>query len=192
MMKGLVKYALSCLLLACMVGCASVSPVIKRTAAAQPSDFVVWTPEFRSDEQLNSYRITLKTPKNSISGLLFLKKRNDDWVGQLTHETGAKAFDFIVTDKKCELRHVISMMDKWYIKKTVAADLFFLMQVDNPKAPFYKRLERFEQNGSRIVNYRKKQVVVGQDGSVRLVNKKRNLQYELRTMVELDPDKMIL
>jgi hypothetical protein len=110
----------------------------------------------------------------------------------MINEMGAKAFDFRVLAAKCELLNVISMMDKWYIKKTVADDLYFFIHIDNPDAPFHKRLERFEQNGNRVVYFKKKQVVIGQDGSVMLVNKRRNLLYELRKMTELDPDKMLL
>ena len=189
---SVVRYLLLYTLVIYITGCSSAIPIVKQTAAARSSDFVVWTPDFRSDELKNSYRISLTTPKNTITGLLFLKKDNKEWKGTLTHEMGAKAFDFRVTDKECELLNVVPMMDKWYIKKTVAADLFFFIHVDNPAAPFYKRLERFEQNGVRVVNYKKKQVVVGADGSVRLINKSRKLQYELNKMVELDPDKMIL
>ena len=189
---SIVKHLLFYSLFVIMTGCSSAIPIVKRTTAAHPSDFVVWTSDFRSNELKNSYRITLTTPKNTITGLFFMKRDNNEWKGTLLHEMGAKAFDFRITEEACELLHVVPMMDKWYIKKTVAADLFFFIHVDNPAAPFYKRLERFEQNGVRVVNYKKKQVVVGADGSVRLINKSRKLQYELNKMVELDPDKMIL
>jgi len=185
----LLFYGLTVLLL---VGCSSVSPMIKRTADARPSDGMVWTPERRSDAVMNSYRIVLKTKNNSITGLFYLKKKDEEWIGMLTNEMGAKVFDFRVTDKMCELRNVFPMMDKWYIKKTVAADLYFFIQVDHPNATFHKRLERFEQQGKRIVNFKKKQIVVGEDGSVRLINSRRHLQYELMKMVALDPNKMIM
>jgi hypothetical protein len=175
-----------------IVSCSSVTPTVKRTTAARPTESVVWTPDFRSDSLKNSYRVVLKTPDNSITGICILKKNGDEWRGTLMNEMGAKAFDFIVTDEKCELLNVISMMDKWYIKKTVAADLYYLFNVDNPKASFQKKLERFEQDGNLVVNYKKKQILVEPDGSVLLMNNRHNLQYELRRMVEIDPDKVIL
>ena len=181
-----------CLLFISLISCSSVKPAVKKTADAQRSDFVVWTADLRSDELKNSYRIVLKTPDNSITGLCVLKKSGDEWRGTLINEMGAKAFDFIVTDGKCELLNVISLMDKWYIKKTVADDLLFLFNVDMPQAPFHKRLERFEQNGTKVVNYRKKQLLVKPDGGLLLINRHRNLQYELRKMVEIDRDKVIL
>ncbi len=180
------------LLLITTVGCSSVTPVVKRAPDARASDFSVWTPDLRSDDVRNIYRFALKTPKNSVSGLLVLKRKDSEWAGALMHEMGAKAFDFTITDKKCKLLNVIPMMDKWYIKKTVADDLYLFIQIDNPEAAFYKRLKRFEQNENRIVNFKKKQLIVGPDGSVRLINSRRNLLYELRKMGELNSDKMIL
>lgn len=187
-----VNALLICLLLVWMTGCASVAPTVKRTSAARPSDFVVWTADIRSDEQRNSYRVVLKTPDNSITGLCLLKKNGDKWQGTLMNEMGVKAFDFIVTDEKCELLNVISMMNKWYIKKTVAADLYFFFNVDNPKATFQKKTERFEQNDMQVVNYGKKQISVHPNGTIQLINRRHGLQYELKKMPEIDPDKVIL
>jgi len=169
-----------------------VAPVVKRSADSTSSNFEVWTSDVRSDEQKNSYRIVLRTPDNAITGLCILKKMNGEWRGSLINEMGAKVFDFIITDEKCELLNVISLIDKWYIKKTIVADLYFFFNVDNPKAPFYKRLERFEQDGVKVVNYRKKQLIVQPDGALLLRNNRRDLQYELRKMIEIDPDKVIL
>ncbi len=172
-----------------LAGCASVSPTVKRTSASVQSNHTVWHAENRSDSLKNSYRVVLKTPDNSITGICILKKNGDEWRGTLINEMGAKAFDFIVTDEKCELLNVISMMDKWYVKKTVAADLYFLFNVDNPEAPFRERLERFEQDGNLVVNYKKRQILAEPDGSILLMNNRHNLQYELRKMVETEPDK---
>jgi hypothetical protein len=187
MLKGL----LLCSLLVFMAGCSSMTSTIKRTAAARPTESIVWTPDFRSNNLKNSYRVVLQTPDNRITGICILKKNGDEWRGTLINEMGAKAFDFIVTDEKCELFHVISVMDKWYVKKTVATDLYFFFNVDNPKAPFQKKLECFEQDGNLVVNYKKKQILVKPDGSVLLMNNRHNLQYELRKMVEINPDKVI-
>jgi hypothetical protein len=188
----MVKYFLFFIPIALFTECISVAPAVKRTATAQRSDARVWTDNFRSDSLKNSYRMTLKTAENRITGLCILKKTGDEWRGTVINEMGAKAFDFILTDDKCVLLNVISMMDKWYIRKTVAADLCYLFNVDNPKAPFRKRLERFEQDGGLVVNYKKKQILASPDGTLKLINNRRNLQYELRKMVEPDPNKIIM
>lgn len=189
---SMVKYIFFFVSLTFFTECISVSPAVQRAATAQKSDARVWTDDFRSDSLKNSYRVTLKMPENSITGLCILKKSGDEWRGTFISEMGAKAFDFIVTDDKCELLNVISMMDKWYVRKTVASDLYYLFNVDNPNASFQKQLERFEQDGSLVVNYKKKQLLAMPDGSLRLMNNRRNLQYELRKMVEIDPDKIIM
>lgn len=191
MLRGAV-FLLFLSILVGMIGCSSVAPAVKRTAAAQPSNFKVWTTDLRSDELKNSYRIVLRAPGNTLTGLCILKKSGDEWRGTLINEMGAKAFDFIITDDKCELLHVISLMDKWYIKKTVATDLHFLFNVDNPKAPFQKHVKRFMQQGTGIVESQKKQLLVKPDGAILLINTRRNLQYELRKMMEIDPNKVIL
>jgi len=181
------KYILFCLLSALLVGCASTSPAtIGRTATAKQSESVVWTQELRSDDLANRYSVKLKTPDNTISGICILKKSGEEWRGTLINEMGAKAFDFIVRDDKCELLNVISMMDKWYVRKTIASDLYYLFNVDNPQASFHKTLECFEQDGNLVVNNKKKQIVVEQDGSVMLINNRHNLQYELRRIAETD------
>ncbi|MDR0395027.1 MAG: hypothetical protein LBH77_07725 [Tannerella sp.] len=187
-----IKYILVGISSVWIVGCGSVAPVaVKRTAAATLSDRAVWNATNRSDREKNSYRMVLKTPDNSITGICILKKNGDEWRGTLINEMGAKAFDFIVTDKECTLLNVISMMNKWYIKKTVAADLYFFLNVDNPKVSFYKNLERFEQGSNLIAGYGKRWIMAKPDGSILWINNRRNLQYEWKKMIEIDPDKII-
>jgi hypothetical protein len=173
-------------------GCITVTPAVKRTVTAKKTDALVWTENFRSDSVKNSYHVTLTMSNHRITGLCILKKAGEEWRGTLVNEMGAKAFDFIVTDDQCELFNVIPAMDKWYVKKTVAADLYYLFNVDNPNAAFYKQLERFEQQDNLVVKYKKKQLLVMPDGLVVLMNNRRNLRYELKKIVEIDPNKVIM
>ena len=186
------KHILLSFLTVLLVGCSTVTPAIKRSTTAITSESIVWTQSFRSDTEKNSYHATIKIPDNSITGLCFMKKSGDEWRGTFMNEMGAKAFDFIITNDKCELLNVISLMDKWYIKKTIAADLNYLFNVDNPDASFYKKIERFEQDGNLFINYKKKQIIVEPDGAILLINNRHKLQYQLRKMVEIDPDKVIM
>jgi hypothetical protein len=169
-------------------GCAAVSPLtVKRMPASVRSDQMVWNAGNRSDSLKNSYRAVLKTPGNSLTGICILKRNGDEWRGTLINEMGVKAFDFIVTGEKCELLNVFPAMDRWYVKKTVAADLYFLFNADHPEAPFRGKPERFEQDGRLVVNYKRKQILVRPDGAVLLLNNRHNLEYELRNM---NPDKI--
>ncbi|HCC50861.1 MAG TPA: hypothetical protein DEQ30_01450, partial [Porphyromonadaceae bacterium] len=64
-----------------LAGCASVSPTVKRTSASVQSNHTIWHAENRSDSLKNSYRVVLKTPDNSITGICILKKNGDEWRG---------------------------------------------------------------------------------------------------------------
>jgi hypothetical protein len=159
---------------------------------ARPSERAVWTESLRSDTLKNSYRIVLKRQDNSITGLCFVKRYGNEWRGTLINEMGTKIFDFTVGDDKCTLLNVISMLDKGYIRKTVEDDLYFLFNVDNPASSFGRReLERFEQDGAVVINYAKKQILLLPDGSVALINN-HNMRYELRKMIDIDRNKVIL
>jgi len=182
-----VRNLLFCFLFVGMVGCSFVNSFVNRTEAAKPMNFIVWTADLRSDYQINSYRIGLRSSFNSISGICFLKKKDSEWRGTLMNEMGAKIFDFIVTDTKCELLNVIPLMNRPYIIKTVANDLHFLFNVDNPNTPFQKRLERFEQDGIKVVNYKNKQISIKQD-SIVLINRRQNLQYDFEKILETVSD----
>jgi len=188
LLSPVIKNLLYCLLFIGLVSCSFVNSVVMRTATFKPMGFVVWTADLRSDYEKNSYHFVLRSPINSVSGICFLKKMDNEWRGTLINEMGAKIFDFIVTDTKCELLDVISVMNKPYITKTVASDLHFLFNVDNPNAPFQKRLERFEQNDIKVVNYRQKQISVKSD-SILLINRSHTLFYGLNKIIETEPDK---
>jgi hypothetical protein len=174
-----------------LAGCASTTPTVKRLSTAKPSEAAVWSESLRSDTLKNSYRIVLKRQDNSITGLCFVKRYDNEWRGTLINELGTKIFDFTVGDDKCMLLNVISMLDKGYIRKTLEDDLYILFNVDNPVSSFGSELERFEQDGVIVVNYRKKQILLLPDGSVALINN-HNMRYELRKMVDIDRNKVIL
>jgi len=188
LLSPVIKNLLYCLLFIGLVGCSFIDSIVMRTAAFKPISFDVWTADLRSDYGKNSYHFFLRSPINSVSGICFLKKNGDEWRGTLINEMGAKIFDFIVTDTKCELLDVISVMNKSYITKTVAGDLYFLFNADNPNATFQKRLERFEQHEIKIVNYRQKQISIKTD-SILLINRSHNLFYGLSKIPETEPDK---
>ncbi|MDR1224096.1 MAG: hypothetical protein LBL07_14645 [Tannerella sp.] len=170
-----------------LTGCASLSPTVKRTSRSVASTRTVWNAGNRSDSLKNTYRVLLKTPNNSLTGICILKRNGDEWRGAFISEMGAKAFDFTVTAGTCTLLNVFPAMDKWYVKKTIATDLHFLFNADNPEAAFRRKPERFEQDDSLVVNYGKKQLLAGPDGAIRLVNSRHDLLYELRKM---DPDEI--
>lgn len=173
-----------------LAGCATV-PALRRPADAQPSDAPVWTPTRRSETERNTYRVVLRTRKNELSGLCILRKNGDTWRGTLMNEFGFKAFDFQTTNSRCELQDVQSMLDKWYIRRTIASDLHFLIECDHPQAPFAGKIVRYEQNNMLVVNHGKKELTVLPDGTLRLVNRRHHLTYELRKLTETKTDNTI-
>jgi len=182
-----IKILLYCFLFVGLAGCSFIDSFVSKTPIGKPTNFIVWKADLRSDYQKNSYHFFLKSPANNVSGICFMKKMDNEWRGTLINEMGAKIFDFIVTDTNCELIDVISVMNKPHITKTVASDLHFLFNVDNPNAPFQKHLKRFKQFEMNVVNYRQKQILVKSD-SILLVNRTHKLLYGLNKILEIEPD----
>ena len=117
--------------------------------------------------------------------MCILKKSDNSWRGTLMNEFGVKAFDFIVTPKKCELLHTISMLNKWYIRRTIAADLHFLVEIDNPNVAFQKKTVRYEQDGALMVQFKKKYSIARMpDNQLVLKNLKRKIVYSLNVIDE--------
>jgi len=170
-----------CLLL---MGC-STSSGVKQGQRASLQELPVWTEVLRSDEQMNRYQVTIKVKNNTITGMCLLKKAADGWRGSLINEFGAKAFDFIVTGKKAKLVNTISMMDKWYIRKTIASDLHFLFETDNPDVSFQHKTVRYMENGALHVTYKKKKSIERlPDGNLVMRNLKHNIEYSLKKVEE--------
>ncbi|MDR0835642.1 MAG: hypothetical protein LBN11_03550 [Tannerella sp.] len=177
-------FLISSLFVIALSGCSTASKV-GRTAGQTPSDARVWTAELRSDDEKNSYQVNIHVKEKPLSGICLLKKNDDGWRGTLINEFGSKAFDFVVAGRKCELKNTISLMDKWYIRKTIAADLYYLFEIDNPAASFQKKTVRYEQDGAVIVSYGKKKTITRlPDSSLELRNHQRNILYSLKKLEE--------
>jgi hypothetical protein len=94
---------------------------------------------------------------------MILKYINNEWRGSLINEFGIKAFDFNSPQGKCKLKNTISVLDKWYIRKTVESDFAFLLwNVTEGKSVQGKRLEQLP------------------DGRTVLINEKRNIVYSFQ------------
>ena len=170
-----------CLLL--LTGCAATRNVQQREASTAR----VWTPAMRSAEAKNTYRVRLRAAGRDLTGICVTKRVGDEWRGSLVNEFGSKAFDFVTTARRGTLLNVFPMMDRWYIRRTVAADLHFLFEVDNAEAAFARRVERSERGDTIVaVSGRWRITATPHDSTVTLVNTRRNIVYELRRMAETD------
>ena len=170
-----------CLLL--LTGCAATRSVQQPEASAAQ----VWTPAMRSAEEKNTYRVRLQAAGNDLTGICVVKRVGDEWRGSLVNEFGSKAFDFVTTARRGTLLHVFPMMDRWYIRRTIAADLHFLFEVDNAEAAFARRVERSERGDTIVaVSGRWRMTATPHDSTVTLINARRNIVYELRRMAETE------
>ena len=94
------------------------------------------------------YTMQLTFRDTEVSGICLLKERNGGLTGALMNEFGIKALDFTYHKGKVKLAHVISMMNKWYIRSTLRNDLACLLAATTSKHT--KRYEvRLSNDGSR-------------------------------------------
>jgi len=179
------KYFLVSSLILLFTGCAATSG-IKQNAYASPADSRLWTGELRDNENINRYQVAIQAKGNHITGICMLKRSDEGWRGTLINEFGVKAFDFIVTPQKCELLNTISLLNKWYIRRTIADDLHFLFETDNPDVAFQKKTVRYhEQDGSLVIRLKKKKSITRMpDNRLTLRNQKRKIVYSLNVIPE--------
>jgi hypothetical protein len=178
------KYFLVSSLIILFTGCAATSG-INRTTYALSENNRLWTAELRDMDKINRYQISIQVKGNNITGMCMLKKSDEGWRGTLINEFGVKAFDFIVTPTKCELLNTIAMMNKWYIRRTIAGDLHFLFEIDNPVVSFQPKTTRIEQDGALTVSLKKKKSITrSPDNKLVLRNMKRKIVYSLNKIQE--------
>jgi len=178
------KYLSVSFLMFMLIGCASVQPGVNGDRMLNGSHRI-WTEDLRSETEKNSYQVTVRIKDKLVSGICMLKKSGDDWRGTLLNEFGGKAFDFVITGKKCELKDVISFLDKWYIRKTLASDLYFLFETDDPTATFQQQTLRSVRDNALIVSLgRKKTLTRLPDGSLTLENHSRHIRYTVKRLEE--------
>jgi len=178
----MMKYFLVSSLILLFTGCATTSGINRKGGRALSENNRLWTNELRDNETINRYQAGIFVNGNNITGICMLKKSDEGWRGTLINEFGVKAFDFIVTPQKCELLNMIAMMNKWYIRRTIAGDLHFLIEVDNPDASFQSKTTRIEQNGILTVSMKRKSITRLTDNQLVLNNLKRNIVYSLNNI----------
>ena len=142
-----------------------------------------WTPELRDTAQKNNYRILFATSKVNITGICILKQINGAWRGSIINEFGLKVFDFVSTPEKCELLNVISFLDKWYIKKVIASDIQFIMEIDHPNYKMGAQARSTWHQDTLSVNFKnKKELQRISNQTIVYTNKKRAITYTLQPL----------
>jgi len=123
-----------------------------------------FTPPLFDTLRLSQYRTLIKVQGAEITGLLLLKYIDGQWRGSLVNEFGVKAFDFSSRQGKYKLQNAVPFLDKWYIRRTLAADLRFLLRTGMGK--------QTSANGRRLQ--------LSPDGSLLLNNDRRKIAYTLQ------------
>ena len=87
---------------------------------------------FAGEGETTRYSASLSFKRGEFSGVLLTKMEGDTILGSLVNEFGIKAFDFtcqVAKDgkhPKVKLLNVLGMIDKWYIRRVISADLSWL------------------------------------------------------------------
>ena len=163
------------------VGLLAACSSSKKMASGGAELLPFWTAELMDSVKKNDFRMTFTSPKATVTGIYIVKQVDGEWRGTLINEFGLKVFDFACSPKKCTLMNVIPFLDKWYIKKTVAADIQFIISIDNPCYDIGVQSNRHVIGDTLVVNYKKeKELRRFPDGAIQYKNYKRELTYSLR------------
>jgi hypothetical protein len=114
-------------------------------------------------DQCRRYSFQVETKKAAITGIFITKENAEIITGSMVNEFGISAIDFVYTKKtdKIKLLHVVSFLNKWYIKMVLKKDLIFCIHTlyDMP------------------VSQKNKYIVSKQGECVSIDNSKRHLKY---------------
>ncbi len=138
------------------------------TAAAQP--------QLSETDSLSTKRfaIDISVGRGNITGILITKDENKIIPGTIINEFGVSAVSFIYdkNKNKLKLQEVMSMLNKWYIKRVLQKDLRYILQ------NIYG-LPITENN-----NY----LVDEDDGQITIINKKRKIIYTFHQIYQIHED----
>ena len=174
------------LLLSSIFVCLFTSCSLSQTLVTKDDIFIpFWTSELMDSTKINDFQIIISTPKADITGICILKQINGEWKGTVINEFGLKAFDFVSTPEKCELINVLPFIDKWYIKKVIASDIQFIMEIDNTTYSIGTKSNRQLSQNTLIVTFKKgKELQRLPGGEIKYFNYKYNLIYSLKRDIQ--------
>ena len=95
------------------------------------------------------YAISIEMPRGYISGISIMKNDGERMICSVFNEFGVSAMDFTydLNRKKVKLLSVMSMLDKWYIRRVLRKDLRALLD-------HMSRGETMYENKKRHIVYR--------------------------------------
>ena len=177
------RYLLFGSLFCCLFTACSSSK--KMVAEEKNAAIPFWTSNLMDSAKKNDFRMLFSTPQANITGIWIVKQVNGEWRGTIINEFGLKVLDFVSSSKKCKLVNVIKFLDKWYIKKVIASDIQFIMEIDNPNYIKGIQANREFVQDTLVVRYKKeKELQRLPDGEIKYYNRKRMLTYSLKKINE--------
>lgn len=82
-----------------------------------------------SASRTDRYVVSMDMPKASLTGIMVVCVDDGHIKGSVVNEFGVSAMDFVYdrARDKMKLRHVVSFLDKWYIRMTLRRDMRFCL-----------------------------------------------------------------
>lgn len=117
-----------------------------------------------------SYAVNIDFAQVNFSGICIIRDIGTGVTGSLINEFGLKAFDFVFDKEKgkCKITNAFHLMNKWYIRKVIGADLSILLRAKNTKRKMRKH--RIEITSDYVI----------------LQNIKFKLRYKFKPLHEID------
>lgn len=103
---------------------ACLSAVVEKSE----NDPVLPLPFLRVPNSRIRYNAMVEMPRGYLSGIMILLNDEGEVRGSLFNEFGISALDFSYYPerRRVKIHHAVKMIDKWYIKRTLRADLAHL------------------------------------------------------------------
>jgi len=121
--------------------------------------------ELDSGEDLDSllthrWAFDITMEKGHISGVMITKEDDSSIIGTMINEFGVSALSFVYDKHKSKLRlqDVMSMLNKWYIKRVLKNDITFCLHVlyDTPYKKKHKYVLSVTTTNISITNTQRK------------------------------------
>lgn len=118
--------------------------------------------------------VSIDTGKASVTGILITKENDEFILGSIINEFGISAMDFSYNKSKDKLKleHVVSFLNKWYIKRVLSNDIKFCLHIlyDMP----LKKMHNYQINKAVDLT--------------RIINTKRKISYTFSPITQLEQD----
>ncbi|MCM1373035.1 MAG: hypothetical protein NC113_08900 [Bacteroides sp.] len=120
------------------------------------------------------YAVTMDMGKASLTGIMLVRQDDKNIKGSMVNEFGVSAMDFVYCETRDKLKfcHIVSFMDKWYIKRVLRQDLRFCLSILYNKEYARKHYYTVEYVGDEV----------------RIANTRHGITYTFAPLIQEDTD----